>query len=393
MEFGTREILIVLGIIIILGILLDGLRRVKLARHGSLRVSRRKQAIFDDENFDDISSDFPSGQVRVKHRDERSAEEISDNIKRYRDSASRNCTSAYRDIAETKRREETPPSEPVDELIDDTIPESSPEQSGASSLDQFEVESDGDGFAGISDDDKPVAGQPWVATRDEPDISLDKPFRLDASEADAPRQEELSSRPVSRSEPKSVPRESRGKPFWQEREKEPEPRQEPRPRQEPQFGPANADDDTGSEAREFDVVIVHVMAGSDRKFDGAALLDALLSQGMRYGDMGIFHRHEKENGSGPVKFSLANSVKPGTFDIEHMEDFSTPGVTMFMPLENLRNPLDVFDIFVKTAQSLAKTLNGELKDETRSAFTKQTVEHCRQQIIEYTRKSFTLSHN
>ena len=44
---------------------------------------------------------------------------------------------------------------------------------------------------------------------------------------------------------------------------------------------------------------------------------------------------------------------------------------------------------VETAQCLAKNLNGELRDETRSVMTGQTLEHCRNRIREIERKQLT----
>ncbi len=136
---------------------------------------------------------------------------------------------------------------------------------------------------------------------------------------------------------------------------------------------------------------MHVMARKGGHFEGTALLNALLENGLRFGSMEIFHRHEDADGSGPVLFSLANSLKPGTFDLSAMEEFSTPGVTLFMPLQGLQRPLDTFSLMLETARALSKRLDGELKDETRSALTRQTIEHYRQQIIEFTRRSFTLT--
>ena len=401
MEFGTREILIVLGIIIILGILLDGLRRVRIARHGSLKVSRRKQAIFDDESIDDISGEFPIGEVRVTRRDERSAEALSDNIKRYQESVGRKCTSAYRDIAESRGPQQArssgesgekpaPAEEPAPEYVAEDSPglDAPQNESPEAAPGAFAVERDeksGDARAA----EEGGAEKPWVATRDEPDFQLQQPFHIDERGDDDTGHRQ---QPAAQA---SAGRSSSRKPFWQEEPAPPEPRRtEPETRRtEPEAAAGAEDAGSGSGVGDVDVVIIHVMAKKDQYFDGSALLEALLAQGLRYGEMGIFHRHEKANGSGPIKFSLANSVKPGTFDIEHMDEFTTPGVTLFMPLENLDNPLDHFDQFVKTAQALAKSLKGELKDETRSVFTRQTVEHYRQQIIEYTRKSFTLSHN
>ena len=80
MEFGTREILIVFGIIVIFVILLDGFRRVRRSHNGSLKVKRRsKQAIFDDDGLGDLSTEV--GEVRIKTRDEESVERVSDNMR------------------------------------------------------------------------------------------------------------------------------------------------------------------------------------------------------------------------------------------------------------------------------------------------------------------------
>lgn len=138
-----------------------------------------------------------------------------------------------------------------------------------------------------------------------------------------------------------------------------------------------------------EVLIVNLMAPSGQAFRGDALLDALLQGGLRFGDMNIFHRYEKPNGGGAILFSLANMVKPGTFDLDQMDDFTTPGVSLFMtlPLEASESTnTQVFDLMLETAQTLAEELGGELKDENRSVMTRQTMEHCRQRIHEFERK-------
>jgi cell division protein ZipA len=85
-------------------------------------------------------------------------------------------------------------------------------------------------------------------------------------------------------------------------------------------------------------------------------------------------------------FSMTNMVAPGTFDLDAMDEFSTPGVSLFMMLPIKADSIKTFDLMADTAQAIAQTLHGELKDQQRSAMTRQTLEHYRQRIREYERK-------
>jgi len=135
-----------------------------------------------------------------------------------------------------------------------------------------------------------------------------------------------------------------------------------------------------------EVLVINVMASRGQYFQGAALLDLLLDADMRFGDMDIFHRHRDVEGQGPVLFSMANMVKPGTFDLHRMSEFSTPGVSMFLTLPLPCDSLEAFNIMASTAKYIVDQLGGELKDEQRSVMTNQTLEHCRQRIREFERK-------
>lgn len=135
-----------------------------------------------------------------------------------------------------------------------------------------------------------------------------------------------------------------------------------------------------------EVIVINVMAHQGQYFDGAQLLDVLTTQNMRFGFMDIFHRHKNEDGSGESLFSLANIVKPGTFDLNTIEDFTTPGISMFLMLPLKGDSVAAFGLMARTAKAIAQALDGELKDEHRSVMTQQTFEHCRQRVIEFERK-------
>lgn len=134
-----------------------------------------------------------------------------------------------------------------------------------------------------------------------------------------------------------------------------------------------------------EVLIINVMAHKGEMLSGADLLDIILRCGMRYGSMDIFHRHSDAKGEGALLFSMANMVKPGTFDLDAMDEFETPGVSLFMTLPIDADSMQSFELMVDTAHAIAEGLNGELKDEQRSAMTRQTLEHCRQRIRDFER--------
>lgn len=133
------------------------------------------------------------------------------------------------------------------------------------------------------------------------------------------------------------------------------------------------------------VVVLHLMAKDGDSFPGDKLLEALLKQGLRYGSMKIFHRHEQEDGAGPVIYSVANSVNPGIFDLNNMDQLATPGVSLFYAMEDVSDPAATLDSLLTSAKAMATELGGEVKDESRSAFTRQTEDHYRQRIADFSR--------
>ena len=84
-----------------------------------------------------------------------------------------------------------------------------------------------------------------------------------------------------------------------------------------------------------EVLIMHLMANKGETVTGADLLNTILGVGFRYGAMKIFHRHLLDDGSGPVLFSMANLLNPGTFDLNTIRQLQIPGVTLFMALDDI----------------------------------------------------------
>ncbi|MGY2189052.1 cell division protein ZipA [Pseudomonas sp. MAG733B] len=138
-----------------------------------------------------------------------------------------------------------------------------------------------------------------------------------------------------------------------------------------------------------EVLVISVICRDAAGFKGPALLQNILESGLRFGEMDIFHRHESMAGNGEVLFSMANAVKPGVFDLDDIDHFSTPAVSFFLGLPGPRHPKQAFDVMVAAARKLSQELNGELKDDQRSVLTAQTIEHYRQRIVEFERRALT----
>jgi cell division protein ZipA len=134
------------------------------------------------------------------------------------------------------------------------------------------------------------------------------------------------------------------------------------------------------------IVVVYVTAPAGTRFPGPALVDALAAADLRFGDMNIFHRYVDTPQGPQALFSAANLVEPGWFDLDRMETFESPGLTLFLRLPGPIEPVRAFDALVACAEQLKQTLNGELRDGTRSVLSKQTVGHLREEVQEFARK-------
>ena len=166
------------------------------------------------------------------------------------------------------------------------------------------------------------------------------------------------------------------------------PEAKPRGRSAPSVAAVEVKEQQPQQAAE-EVLVISVISRDPAGFKGPALLQNILESGLRFGEMDIFHRHESMAGNGEVLFSMANAVKPGVFDLDDIDLFSTPAVSFFLGLPGPRHPKQAFDVMVAAARKLSQELNGELKDDQRSVLTAQTIEHYRQRIVEFERRALT----
>lgn len=276
----SHELLIALGALLIIIIFIDGVRRVRRSGYDRIRVSRRKQPIFDDGG-DDFGSELPSGGARVVGvRADEEAKQLQEEIRK-------------------------------------------------------------------------------SAEQNKPRLCFAKDQPESAGQA--------AQRESSREHPQAA-RRSSGK--------------------QPRQATLELDQPGSGRRAPQEVMVFHLRAGKGGVYNGQALLEVLVEEGMRYGDMDIFHRHAENDGSGDVLFSMANSVKPGTFDLNTIDRMETPCVSFFIDLGAVDEPSDAFGKMLNTIAGCMEKLGGELKDETRSDVTRQTIEHYWQRVRDFERRGF-----
>jgi len=134
------------------------------------------------------------------------------------------------------------------------------------------------------------------------------------------------------------------------------------------------------------IVTLFVAARPGEKLRGSDLVVAAEKAGLVYGDMNIYHRLvDGKPELGPI-FSVANMVKPGSFDLRRVHEIETPGVTFFMTLPGPLGALDAWETLLPTAQRMAELLDASVLDEERNTLGRQRVAHIRDELRGYDRK-------
>ena len=343
---SLREWLIAIGAIVIIGVVIDGIRRMRRARKESVAISSGMGADdLDPSPLDDeFNPELPNGGARTIGPDT-----LEDR--------------GY--VKPQKSRFGNPPPKPTRPVTaaratadQQTVPTENTGESFSATRDEADLAiesgwSSNDELSGEAAPDDGIIGEPRVVRNPEPETGqADRRARKDPEEP-----------PVVTTEVEEDT--ARRKPARKVSD-------------QPLAG-ANR-----PEARE--VVVINVLARTGENFSGEKLKSLFEACGLQHGDLDIYHRHEETDTHSPVQFSVASAVEPGTFRPEDMATLSTPGISFFMSMPGPSNSLQAFEFMLETAQCVVRNLGGELKDERRSVMTPQTIEHCRQRIREYERK-------
>lgn len=392
MDFAMREWLTIIIVLLILGVLLDGWRRMRQSKRQSIKMTLKTPKFDDRDLADNYGSELPNGGARViGHRDEENTRELTRSL--------RNNYGKKKKVSRSRPPEQTSLNldEEVPMLMDSVEEEPHYQEPSLSYEDEdFEPEDilmtggtrDVDRQPSLEQDrwEKPSRSLAYAAQAQElEDGEQAGGFDPSYDPNDFDPNYDPNDFDPDDYDPEDYADDLRAEhPSLDSGVARPSERARATAETEPPYESGDETEETGYEPEE--VLVINVMSVGNDRFRGDELLDVIVDCGMRYGDMQIFHRHHQANGKGPLLFSMANMVKPGTFELNAMDEFETPGVSLFMTLPMQSNSMEAFNIMADTAMAIADHLGGELKDEHRSVMTAQTLEHCRQRIRDFERK-------
>ena len=134
------------------------------------------------------------------------------------------------------------------------------------------------------------------------------------------------------------------------------------------------------------IVTLYIAARAGETLRGPDIVVAAEKAGLVYGHMNVFHRLvEGHPERGPV-FSVANIMKPGSFDMAAIQSLETPAIAFFLTLPAPIPALDAWETMLPTADRMSELLNGVLLDESRNALGRQRIAHLRDELRAYDRQ-------
>ncbi|GAB3095317.1 cell division protein ZipA [Lysobacter terrae] len=134
------------------------------------------------------------------------------------------------------------------------------------------------------------------------------------------------------------------------------------------------------------IVTLYLAARAGARLHGPDIVVAAEKAGLTYGHMGVFHRLIDNHAErGPV-FSVANIMKPGSFDMATIQSMETPAIAFFLTLPASVPALDAWETMLPTAQRMAELLDGVVLDDSRNALGRQRIAHIRDELRAYDRQ-------
>ena len=128
------------------------------------------------------------------------------------------------------------------------------------------------------------------------------------------------------------------------------------------------------------LLVFHVVAHQANKFTGPMIKQMMSELGLEYGPMGAYHYNVERFNKKHSVYCIVNMLKPGSFELQTMDQFKTRGLTLILQLPGPEDGLKSFNIMLAHAQRLAAFLNGDLLDENHNPVSQQSISSYKEQV-------------
>jgi cell division protein ZipA len=379
MEFGLREYLLILGTLLIVGLLADGIRRTIKHKRQGLKLDLMAAPPASPETTD-VS---PKRPVKRATAAELEPQVNTDPLFDSDDQSQLNLW-AGEIRPETMKGSDVEPPDATDALFDEDDPTDSvfetPETAGSGTQ------------SNRSDDDlePPISAARYEPTLDERNDPVETPEASDANEAShAEDMRVLTEGPMDAPMPSAS--ESRGLGAMMSRmlgrlthpqdvESAPEPTQTAMPESEPDTGSEPTDrtetaPDMDETAVLDDLVLVQLMPTRADRFVDVDLHRAALRAGLRRTPQNWYQRYPLDQASTPL-YSLVNGVEPGVFE-QDAHGLNTPMLVLFTELARQPDPVFAVNELIAGARAIAREIGGDVFDTDGQPISKEWIDVAR----------------
>ncbi len=133
-------------------------------------------------------------------------------------------------------------------------------------------------------------------------------------------------------------------------------------------------------------VFAILVMSAGHEFEMTAVNQALQGVGLTLSEQGIF---VKNDNMGQTIIKVANMLEPGTFPVENLEDYKTPGVAMILELPSTVKAPKAMDELIMMARKIHQRLSGRLYNMHRQLLTESEIQSMRDDALDYESEPLT----
>ena len=163
----------------------------------------------------------------------------------------------------------------------------------------------------------------------------------------------------------------------------PAPPRRPPAGEAPRAGPVEPAPGPRGDGEEL-LVVLTVLAPGERGIAGPVIREAFAAFDLVPDPQGMFHHYGNRGPSArdPV-FTVANVLEPGVFDVEAMDDLTTPGLCLFLRRPGPLPAAVAFDLLLDVGARLSRALDAVLCDDQRCRLTVQATQALRERVVHF----------